>query len=160
MPTVGRNQLRKEGPDKLTGTALYVDDISIKGMWHGVTVRSSVPHAKIKNIRFLKGFPWRQAVVVTAKDIPGENCVHLIEDDQPLLADEVTNHPLEPILLIAHADRATAYEALKYVEIDYEPLPAVLDFEKSKKVLKKYRIKKGDAKKAMKKAWKNHSITF
>ncbi|PCI37427.1 MAG: hypothetical protein COB53_06605 [Elusimicrobia bacterium] len=160
MPTVGHDRLRKEGPQKLTGTALYVDDIPVKGIWHGVTVRSSVAHAKIKGIRFLKGFPWRQAVVVTAKDIPGENCVHLIEDDQPLLADGITRHALEPVALIAHPDRATAYNALNFVEINYEPLPSVLDFEKSKKILKTFSIKKGDAKKAMKKAWKKVDTTF
>lgn len=170
MPAVGQDKLRKEGPEKLTGAALYVDDIPVKGVWHGVTVRSTVPHANIKDIRFLKGFPWKQTVVVTAKDVPGQNCVHLIENDQPLLADGKTTHQHEAIALIAHPDRATAYEALKFVEIDYEPLPAALNIAESlaKKailygkdnVFKSYRIAKGDAKAAMKKAWKTVETTF
>jgi CO/xanthine dehydrogenase Mo-binding subunit len=170
MAVVGRDKLRKEGPAKLTGTALYVDDVPVKNAWHGVTIRSTVPHAKIKNIRFLKGFPWKQAVVVTAKDVPGKNCVRLIEEDQPLLADEKTLHQHEPVALVAHPDRATVQEARKFIEIDYEPLPAVLSIEESLKkkrllrgkdnVFKSYRIKKGDAKKAMKKAWKTVDTVF
>jgi len=170
MPAVGQDKLRKEGPKKLTGAALYVDDIPVKGAWHGVTVRSTVPHARIKDIRFLKGFPWKQAVVVTAADIPGINCVRLIEDDQPLLADAITRHVHEPVALIAHPDRSAAYESLKFVEIEYEALPAALTIEESLRkkailrgsdnVFKQFRIKKGDAAKAMKKAWKTVDTVF
>ena len=44
-------------------------------------------------------------MIVSAKDIPGKNCISLIGDDQPCLADEFVNHPEEPILLLAHPDR-------------------------------------------------------
>jgi CO/xanthine dehydrogenase Mo-binding subunit len=152
--SVGSSARRKEGPDKLTGRALYIDDHPLPGAWHGVTVRSTIPHGRIKAIRFDPAFPWKDCVVVTAKDIPGENYIALIDIDQPVLADGRTLHPAEPIALIAHPDRATAYEAAKFVTVEYEPLPAVLTIEDSlsKKaviyhednVFKSFLIERGD----------------
>jgi CO/xanthine dehydrogenase Mo-binding subunit len=131
MANVGRNVLRREGPEKLTGRALYLDDHAIPGCWHGVTVRSTVPSAKIKAIRFDPAFPWNECAVVTAKDIPGKNVVTLIEPDQPLLADGIVRHREEPIVLIAHRERAMAYNAAKRVTIEYEPLPSALTIDES-----------------------------
>lgn len=142
--SVGKNEPRRDGPAKLTGRALYLDDVNIPGCWHGVTVRSTVPHGKIKSIAYDPAFPWDECVVVTAKDIPGKNVVALIEPDQPLLADGIVRHREEAIVLIAHADRATAYEAAKRVKIEYEPLPPVFDMEKSDKIFKSYLISRGD----------------
>ncbi len=142
--SVGKNEPRRDGPAKLTGRALYLDDVAIPGCWHGVTVRSSVPHGKIRSISYDPAFAWDECVIVTAKDIPGKNVVTLIEPDQPLLADGIVRHREEAIVLIAHADRATAYEAAKRVKIEYEPLPSVLDMEKSDKIFKSYLISRGD----------------
>src|SRR5688572_10491216 len=142
--SVGKNEPRRDGPAKLTGRAKYLDDLDIPGCWHGVTVRSSAPHARIKSISYDPAFPWKECVVVTAADIPGKNVVALIEPDQPLLADGVVRHREEAIVLIAHPDRAAAYEAAKRVKIEYEPLPPVFDMEKSDKVFKKFLIERGD----------------
>ena len=142
--SVGKNEPRRDGPAKLTGRALYLDDLAIPGCWHGVTVRSSVPHGRINSISYDPGFRWDECVIVTAKDIPGKNVVALIEPDQPLLADGVVRHREEAIVLIAHADRATAYEAAKRVKIEYEPLPPVFDMEKSDKTFKSFTISRGD----------------
>jgi len=49
---VGKSIPRKEGRRKVTGQALYVDDLKFDGMLHGVTVRSSVPRGRIKSISF------------------------------------------------------------------------------------------------------------
>jgi CO/xanthine dehydrogenase Mo-binding subunit len=89
---------RKEGRDKVTGQAQYIDDMSLPDMLYGATVRSRIPRGKIKGITFGSGIPWDEFVVVSAKDIPGKNCVALIVDDQPCLADGAVNHPEEPIL--------------------------------------------------------------
>jgi CO/xanthine dehydrogenase Mo-binding subunit len=142
--SVGRSAPRKEGAEKLRGAALYIDDRVLKGAWHGVTVRSSIPHGRVKSLRFDPAFPWAQCVVVTAKDIPGVNYVALIENDQPVLADGLVRHQQEPIALIAHPDRAAAYEALKHVSVEYEPLAPVLDYEKSGTVFKSFLIERGD----------------
>src|ERR1043165_7950808 len=52
MRFVGKPIPRKEGRKKVTGAALYVDDLKFDGMLHGVTVRSSIPRGQIKNISF------------------------------------------------------------------------------------------------------------
>ncbi len=122
---IGKSAPRKEGRGKVTGAALYIDDLTFPEMLHGVTVRSSIPRGRISNIEFSGDIPWDQITVVTAKDIPGENYVALILNDQPYLADGVVNHPEEPILLLAHADKYLLEEARRSVKIDYEELPAL-----------------------------------
>jgi CO/xanthine dehydrogenase Mo-binding subunit len=137
---VGRSPPRKDGADKVTGRARYLDDLSFPGQLWGRTVRSQVPHGRIKSISWDANFDWRDVVRVTAEDIPGENVVHLIEDDQPLLAHDVIRHREEPIALIACADREKLEEALKHVTVDVEELPPVLDPLQSTQVFKKFRI--------------------
>jgi len=90
--TVGKPVPRKEGRQKVTGESKYVDDLSFPGMLHGVTVRSPLPRGRIRNIEFTGDLPWHEFTIVTAQDIPGENCVALIVDDQPCLAAELVNH--------------------------------------------------------------------
>ncbi len=72
---VGAAVPRKEGRDKITGAARYVDDVLLPGMLYGATVRTSVARGKIKKISFGSSVDWNDFVVVTAKDIPGKNCI-------------------------------------------------------------------------------------
>jgi CO/xanthine dehydrogenase Mo-binding subunit len=120
---IGKSAPRKEGRKKVTGQALYVDDISFPEMLHGTTVRSSVPRGRIKTILFAGDIPWSEFTIVTAKDIPGENYVALILNDQPYLADEVVNHAEEPIVLLAHPDKYLLEEARRNVHLEIEGLP-------------------------------------
>jgi CO/xanthine dehydrogenase Mo-binding subunit len=130
---VGTSVPRKEGRDKVTGAARYVDDMTLPGMLHGATVRSKIARGNIKTISFDPSVPWDEFVVVTAKDIPGKNCIALILDDQPCLAAESVNHPEEPILLLAHADRHKLRKAVDAISIEYESLSPVHSLEKSEK---------------------------
>src|SRR5262245_4605097 len=141
MTLVGKSIPRKEGRKKVTGQALYVDDLHFDGMLHGVTVRSSVARGRIKSISFDQPaataggsdlmIPWDEFTIVTAKDIPGENYVALILNDQPYLAAEVVNHPEEPVVLLAHQDKYLLEEARRHVRIDYEELPAIFSLQDS-----------------------------
>jgi xanthine dehydrogenase molybdopterin-binding subunit B len=117
--SVGASPRRREGPEKVCGLARYVDDLSIPGCLHVVTFRSTIACGRIKKISFDPVFPWRECVVARASDIPGDNYVLFFEKDQPLLADGVVRHMHEPILLIAHPDRAKAYEAMAHVKVEY-----------------------------------------
>ncbi len=72
---VGASVPRKEGWDKVTGAARYVDDMVLPGMLYGATVRSSVARGMIRKISFDASVAWDEFVVVTAKDIPGKNCI-------------------------------------------------------------------------------------
>ena len=131
---VGRSVPRKEGHDKVTGRALYVDDWTLPNMLYGATVRSTIPRGKIKNITFGCGVDWQQFIIVSAQDIPGKNCVALIGEDQPCLADRVVNHPEEPILLLAHPDRHLLPKAVAAISIEYEPLRAIFSIEESERL--------------------------
>src|ERR1700716_1066989 len=117
MSLVGKPIPRKEGRKKVTGQALYVDDLTFPEMLHGATVRSPVARGRIKNISFPEvqrpatagrsdcDIPWDEFTIVTAKDIPGANYVALILNDQPYLADQQVNHPEEPIVPLAHTNK-------------------------------------------------------
>ena len=130
---VGTAVPRKEGREKVTGKALYIDDMFLPNMLHGATVRSQIPRGRIKKITFNPGVAWNEFVIVSAKDIPGNNCIALIGDDQPCLASEFVNHPEEPILLLAHPDRHALWKAVEAVSIEYDPLPAIFTIEESER---------------------------
>jgi CO/xanthine dehydrogenase Mo-binding subunit len=129
--TVGKPVLRKEARAKVTGASKYVDDFSLPGMLHGVTVRSPIARGRIRNIEFPPDIPWDEFTIVTAQDIPDKNCVALIVDDQPYLASEYVNHPEEPVVLLAHRDKYLAEKARAAVRLDIEPLPAIFTLEDS-----------------------------
>jgi CO/xanthine dehydrogenase Mo-binding subunit len=151
---VGAAVPRKEGRDKVTGAARYVDDMSLPGMLYGATVRSTIARGKIKKITFKTSIAWEEYVVVSAKDIPGKNCIALILEDQPCLAAEAVNHPEEPILLLAHPDRHKLQKAVEAVSIECESLPPVHSMEESEKqsqiiwgadnIFKSFLVEKGD----------------
>ncbi len=151
---VGKSVPRKEGRDKVTGKSQYVDDMVLPNMLFGATVRSQIPRGRIGKITFDPGIPWDEFVIVSAKDIPGKNCIALIGDDQPCLASEFVNHPDEPILLLAHPDRHLLPKAVAAVSIEYDPLRAIFTIEESERrseivwgednIFKTYLIEKGD----------------
>jgi CO/xanthine dehydrogenase Mo-binding subunit len=128
---IGTSVPRKEGREKVTGSARYVDDLVFPGMLFGATVRSSVARGHIRDIRFEIGIPWTEFTIATAKDIPSKNCVALLIEDQPCLAEQVVNHPEEPVVLLAHPDKYLLEEARRAVRIETEPLPAVFTIDDS-----------------------------
>jgi CO/xanthine dehydrogenase Mo-binding subunit len=150
----GHSVIRKEGRDKVTGRAQYVDDLTFPGMIHGATVRSSIARGRITGVRYGEGIPWSEFTLVTAADIPGKNEIAAIAHDQPCLADQLINHPEEPIVLLAHPDKYLLEEARRAAQIDVEPLPAIFTIEDSlakrviisgeDNVFKSYRVEKGD----------------
>ena len=151
---IGLPVSRKEGRNKVTGKARYVDDLHFEGMIYGTTVRSPVPRGRIKAIHFGEGIPWQDFTIVRASDIPGQNHIALILNDQPCLADSIVNHPEEPVLLLAHPDRYLLEDARRAVEVETEPLPAVFNLDESLRrnviiwgednIFKQYRVEKGD----------------
>ncbi len=143
--------LRREGPAKLTGAAKYADDLVFPGAWFGATIRSTQPHARLIGIDLDDAFDWKRVILVTADDIPGENVVSLIADDQPVLVPvggEI-RHQAEPCALIAAPDRATLHAAKRHVKLRTERLPAVFDPLKSEHEFAHYTVESGDAAAAM-----------
>jgi CO/xanthine dehydrogenase Mo-binding subunit len=156
VPAVGANVPKRDGADKVTGRALYVDDLRLPGMLHGRTVRSTVPRGIIRRIEFDPAFDWNGVVIADHRDIPGVNTVAHVMEDQPLLAVSEIRHAEEPILLVAHRDPERAEAARRAVRVEIEPLEPVLTIEQSlaagtrlygdDNVFKQYDIARGDVK--------------
>ncbi|HTC85184.1 MAG TPA: xanthine dehydrogenase family protein molybdopterin-binding subunit [Candidatus Acidoferrum sp.] len=149
-PSVGTARpigpLRREGPAKLMGVALYTDDLVFPGAWYGATIRSTQAHARLLGVDQEVGFAWDKVVIVTAADIPGPNVVSLIKDDQPILVPiggEIRHHA-EPVLLVAAPDRATLREAKARLHLRTEPLPANFDPLASDEIFAQHEIGRGD----------------
>ena len=128
---IGKSVQRKEGREKVLGTAQYVDDLVFPEMIYGATVRSSIARGRIRAIHFADGIPWNEFTIVRAADIPGKNCIALLIDDQPCLAAHLVNHPEEPIVLLAHPDKYLIEKARQSVTIEIDPLPAIFTIEDS-----------------------------
>jgi len=136
--------LRREGPAKLNGTAMYTDDLVFPGAWYGQTIRSSEPHARLLGIELDPAFDWSKVVVVTARDIPGDNYVSLLTDDQPILVTDEIRHHSEPVCLLAASDRQTLREAKHRIRLLTEPLPAVFDPLEATQEFAHFALAKGD----------------
>src|SRR4029079_11650629 len=137
---VGTNVLRKEGVEKVTGRARYLDDLSFPNLLYGRTVRSTIPAGEIAGVR--GQFDRNGFTLVHSLDIPGRNVVALIDDAQPCLAERVVRHVAEPVILLAHADRETLAGAA--VDIEYRPGKPNYDPEQSALSFKQIAIDKGD----------------
>ncbi|HTY25451.1 MAG TPA: xanthine dehydrogenase family protein molybdopterin-binding subunit [Desulfomonilaceae bacterium] len=129
---VGKSVPRKDGPEKVTGKALYTTDLRPPGMLTGCILRSPHPHAKILNIDVsrAKSAPGVKAVV-TGQDTLGIKHAFVETpryppDQYPLAMDRV-RYVGEEVAAVAASDLDAAEEALSLIRVDYEPLPAVFD---------------------------------
>lgn len=127
-PLIGASVPRPDAVDKVRGEARYADDLAFPGMLHVAVVRSPHPHAKVLSVDASQalGDP-DVACIVTHRDVPGANAVHVIVDDQPALADGVVRYIGEPVALVGAASRRAARRAALEVHVEYQPLPAVTD---------------------------------
>src|SRR5262249_33399298 len=136
----GTSVARKEGMDRATGAARYADDLRFPGMLAGRTIRSTIPRGRITGITL--GFDLAGFTVVDHRDIPGENCIALIEKDQPCLVRELVRHAAEPILLLAH-ERRDALAAAD-VRIEYAAEEPRYDPARPEPVFKHITLEKGN----------------
>ncbi len=134
---------RNEDPRLLTGRALFVDDLDLAGMVHVAFVRSPYAHARLGAIDGSRARA-RPGVlaVVTAADLgdywrpgpllvpppPSPGCVFHARTQVPLARGKV-RHLGEPVALVVATSRYLAEDAAEDVDVDYDPLPAVLDLE-------------------------------
>ncbi|MCB9456981.1 MAG: molybdopterin-dependent oxidoreductase [Anaerolineaceae bacterium] len=128
MHVISRSVPPQEVRAKVTGQAKYTDDITFPGMLYARTLRSRYPHAKILSISTekAKALPGVQAVLTHA-DVPGENLHGLVYRDWPVLCDTVVRYMGDAVAIVAADTEDLAAEALKLIEVEYEPLPVVAD---------------------------------
>jgi CO/xanthine dehydrogenase Mo-binding subunit len=126
-PVIGTSVPRIEGPEKVTGRALYAADIHLPGMLWGRILRSPHPHARIRRIdaSAARRVPGVRAVV-TGQDVPGHTMGKLIRD-LPVLCWDRVRYVGDRVAAVAADTVEAADEALALIEVDYEELPAVFD---------------------------------
>ncbi|MBS1479355.1 MAG: selenium-dependent xanthine dehydrogenase [Christensenellaceae bacterium] len=125
---VGARVHRLDVREKVLGTGIYCDDITMEGMLYGSAVRAAYPRARVLAIhteeaRALPGV----ACVLTAADIPGRNKVgHLKKDwDTMIAVGDVTHYLGDAVALVAAETPAILEAAKKLVRVEYEPLTPV-----------------------------------
>ncbi len=124
---IGKSVLRTDGFDKVTGSAVFVDDIQFgPNLLHSRLVRSPYSHALIKNIDLKEALELPGVrTVVTGKDLTARLGLYLI--DRPIFATDRVRYYGEPVAGVVAISEEIAVEAAKLIEIDYEVLPAVYD---------------------------------
>jgi len=106
---IGTRAVRSDAVAKVTGASRFLDDLGFDGMLHGAVVRSPLPHARVLAIDSAATLAADGAVAVAeAHDIPGRNVVHIVLDDQPLLAEGLVRYVGEPVALVAAESRELA----------------------------------------------------
>ena len=145
---VGERVRRPDAPDKVKGSALYVEDLDFAGALHAGVLRSPHAHARILrlDVARARALPGVQAVL-TARDVPGRNVIPVVQQDWRLLADSDVRHVGEGVALVAAETREALAEALAAVEVEYEPLTGVLDPEEALvagAVFAHWKVRRGD----------------
>jgi CO/xanthine dehydrogenase Mo-binding subunit len=139
--------------EKISGEAVYVGDMKLPGMLFAKTLRSERARAWIKAVhtpQLPDGF-----FMVDYHDIPGQNRVKIIINDQPFFAEDRVNYIGEPILLVVGPDKQTILELMSEIRVEYQDIPAVLTMEDAenpdlppifdgKNYFAEYRVTKGD----------------
>jgi carbon-monoxide dehydrogenase large subunit len=130
MSLVGAKVLRKEDPRLLVGKGTFVDDLAPPRLAHATFVMSSQAHAEVTAIdtRAALAMPgvlgvWTAEDILDYPDLPGG----LPDLERPALARNTVRFVGEPIAVIVAEDRYLAADAAAAVEVNYEPLPPVVD---------------------------------
>ncbi len=137
---IGKPMKRKEDPRLIQGLGHYVDDIALPNMHHACFVRSPYAHAKIRSVDVSRARVAPGVVLVlTGRDVADTvgpvPCAAVIPDmkqaTRPVLATDRVRFAGEAVAMVVGTDRYAARDAVDLVEVEYEPLTAVVDPEKA-----------------------------
>src|SRR5579883_2374485 len=131
---IGQSIKRREDPDLLTGRATYTNDVKLPGMLHAAVLRSPYAHARIVSIdtSAARALPGVYAVLT------GREAVEIIDPVPAFCAEPVVERAIavdkvryagEAVVAVAAESRYIAEDALELVQIEWEPLPPVVDME-------------------------------
>ena len=126
--TVGKRVPKLDAVEKATGRSRYIQDLKLPGMLYGRILYSKYAHARIVKIDVARAraLPGVRAVL-TGEDI-ADIRMGVYKDNRPLKRGKVCSYRDE-VAAVAAIDPQTAHEALKLIEVVYEPMPAVFDPE-------------------------------
>jgi CO/xanthine dehydrogenase Mo-binding subunit len=146
-----------DAEDKVTGAAVFVDDLCVPGMLHAALVLPGVAHGRLLGVDAAAALAMPGVVaVVTAADVPGVNQVGVVDADQPLLPEDTVRYEGDAVAVVVAESPALAREAAAAVTVRCEALPVVTDAERAMapdaprvheggNVFLRYRVRKGDA---------------
>jgi carbon-monoxide dehydrogenase large subunit len=126
---------RKEDPRFVRGQGTYVDDVNLPGMLHGAVLRSPLAHARILSIDTSAALAHPKVrAVITGKDLEPLNLSWMPTmsyDTQAVLATDKVRFQGQEVAFVVADDRYAARDALELIDVDYEPLPAVVNARKA-----------------------------
>jgi len=122
---------RKEDPRFIRGKGNYVDDMQLPGMLHGAVLRSTYAHARIRSIdtSAAEAHPKVKAVITGAllETLGLAWIPSLSHDVIAVLATDKVRYQGQEVAFVVAEDHYSARDALELIEVDYEPLPAMID---------------------------------
>ena len=128
---LGHSVRRKEDPRFIQGRGRFIDDIKLPGMLYLDIVRSPYAHAKIKSINIEEALATPGVVsVVTGKDLDVHGLASmptLMSDKQMVLPIDKVKYQAQEVAAVVATSRYAAADGVEAVEVDYEPLPVVVD---------------------------------
>ena len=129
--SIGSSPPRLDAGDKATGRAQYVDDLQRPGMLYAALVTSPHAHARILKYRLetAKAMPGVKAIV-TGADLKGPRSGGIIKDESMVARGKV-RYVGEIVAAVAASGPEAAARAAAAIEVDYEPLPAVLSIDEA-----------------------------
>jgi CO/xanthine dehydrogenase Mo-binding subunit len=133
LRVVGHPVQRVDAVEKVTGRARYVTDLVLPGMAYARVLRSPYAHARVRRVDVTRARA-RPGVVAALAGADLTWCDPYYGPayrDRPVLAIDVARYEGEPVAAVAAVDEATAEEALEHIDVDYEPLPAVMTLEEA-----------------------------
>jgi aerobic carbon-monoxide dehydrogenase large subunit len=149
---IGRSVRRREDERILRGRTRYLDDMEPPQAAHVAFVRSPFAHARIRGIDVPDGLEGVHAVITAAdlarrvSDLPvqGIEGGWVSAEGHPVLAGDEVRYAGQPVAAVLAESRALAEDAAELVEVDYEPLDAVLDARSSDVTLSHWHRVSGD----------------
>lgn len=127
--TIGKSVRRQDSPDKLTGRARFAGDLPFPGMLHARLVLSPYTHARILSIKSDEALAVPGVVAVYTSETLGMAKAHTASRIQaPLARNEVCWNG-QPVAVVLAETEAAAQDGVDAVDVDYEPLPVVIDAE-------------------------------
>ncbi|MBI2618768.1 MAG: carbon-monoxide dehydrogenase large subunit [Ignavibacteriales bacterium] len=132
---MGHSVKRKEDPRFIQGKGNYVDDVKLPGMLYLDIVRSPYAHAKIKKIDTSKATAIPGVLAVVTGEMLKQYNLHwmptLMSDTQMVLPVEKVMYQSQEVAGVIATDRYIAADGAAAVEVEYEPLPVVVDPKKA-----------------------------
>jgi CO/xanthine dehydrogenase Mo-binding subunit len=124
---IGTPVQRLEGPEKVTGRAIYATDVVLPGMLWAKVLRSPIPYGRIKKINASRAAALSGVcAVATGDDVKGRLIGRKIYD-MPILADGVVRFIGEKVAAVAAESEEIAEAALELIDVEYEEFEPLLD---------------------------------